>query len=244
LPRMVTATDEENFTVDEPTLNSRMSRDLDRGPLALGTRNFDLGIASAMMRIVPAEPAASLAGGLDAQASATLDLRSLLLDQRATIRMLAAPKDWKEPALPQLHVVWRGPLAAPMRDLEAGSLINGLSARAIARESARIEAFESDLRERSFFVRRLKGLQYLQQRDREIAAFEAEQARRAAEEERQRKAAEAAAKEAAARADAQAREREQKERDLNQVGTGGISMPMPIPPLAPLPVAPLSLQVR
>ena len=78
----------------------------------------------------------------------------------------------------QIAALWRGPLAAPLRDLDAGSFINGLAVRAIARESARIEALEADMRERALFARRKRGLDFLHEREREVAAYLAEQAQR------------------------------------------------------------------
>ena len=63
------------------------------------------------------------------------------------------PKDWVG-APPSLAVVWKGPPAAPTRDLDAGMFVAALTARALEREQARIAAFEADARERAAFNRR------------------------------------------------------------------------------------------
>ena len=66
------------------------------------------------------------------------------------------------------------------------ALSNSLSARAIARESARLEALEADIRERAAFARRQKAFEFMRVRDREIAAYDSDQARLAQEAEKRR----------------------------------------------------------
>ena len=247
LPRLLAASDDDGFSADDATVSTRLARDLDRAALALGSRQFDVGLASGALRLTSHEAPVALPGGVSARITGGLDLRSMGLEERIAFAV-PPPKDWKDKAPPAIDVVWRGPLASPQRDIEVGSLAAGLSAKVIARETARIEAFESDVRERAFFMRRLKGLQFMRQRDAEIATYAADQARRAAEEEKQRQAAAAlAAKEAArdaardaakAESDARAqREREQQDREINQMGSGALNIPTPRPalPVGPVP---------
>jgi hypothetical protein len=113
-----------------------------------------------------------------------LDLRSLTFEARAHLAASPLPRDWSGPP-PQLALVWRGALSdgkSASRDLDAGSFINLVTARALVREAARIEALDADLRERAFFARRQRGLEFLHRRQAEVEAFRAERARLAEEE--------------------------------------------------------------
>jgi hypothetical protein len=81
------------------------------------------------------------------------------------------------------------------RSVDAGPLLNAISSRAIAREAARVEALEADIRERAYFNRRAKALEFIRRRDRELGIYaeeqrraEVEEARRKAEDDRQRDA--------------------------------------------------------
>jgi septal ring factor EnvC (AmiA/AmiB activator) len=132
------------------------------------------------------------------------DFKTGAAESRARLVASPLPKNWDGPA-PSLSVAWKGQVDSPARDIDAGSYYAALTALAVAREQARIEAFEADVRERQAFSRRLKGLEFLRRRDDEIAAFEAERERLAREEER-RKAEEErleAERVAKARADAE-----------------------------------------
>ena len=106
--------------------------------------------------------------------SGAFDLRSLTSEQTLEIISRHAPANWTGPN-PRVRLVWSGPADKATRSIDAASLVNGLSARAILRESARIEAMESDIRERSMFNRRLRADEWRRQREAEIRAFVAEQ---------------------------------------------------------------------
>jgi hypothetical protein len=99
-------------------------------------------------------------------------------------------------------------LEAAKRQIDVSSLSAALAAQAIARETDRIATMESDIRERAYFNRRLKGERLMDRRRQEIQDWEVEQTRlrgqadhlrsleeaeRAADAEATRKAAEAAA---------------------------------------------------
>ena len=150
--------------VSENDFLGALRRELDKAPLALTSRDLEMRLAGGVARLSSPD------------ASASVDLRRMALEARVQLPVGELPKDWSE-APPQVALVWRGSLAAPQRDVEAGSFINGLAVRAIARESARIEALEADLRERAFFARRKRGLDFLHRRERELTVFLAEQAK-------------------------------------------------------------------
>ena len=75
---------------------------------------------------------------------------------------------------------------APTRTIDVAGLVNGLAARAIARESERIDILDADIRERAFFNRLLKAADYQRQREQELNRFAEEEKRRQAEEDRRR----------------------------------------------------------
>ena len=168
----------------DPGAPARVIAEAESGALYISENDFTGALRresiKAPLTLDALDATAQVSGGLvrlqAPQISATIDLRRMSLEARAPLPTGALPKNWNG-ALPQVAALWRGPLAAPQRDLDAGLFINALAARAIARESARIEALEADLRERAFFARRKRGLDFLHQREREVAVFLAEQAK-------------------------------------------------------------------
>ena len=168
----------------DPGAPARVIAEAESGALYISENDF-MGalrreIIKAPLTLEALEATAQVSGGLlrlqAPQISAAIDLRRMSLEARAPLPSGVLPKNWNG-APPQVAALWRGPLAAPQRDLDAGTFINALAARAIARESARIEALEADLRERAFFARRKRGMDFLHQRQREVAVFLAEQAK-------------------------------------------------------------------
>jgi len=92
---------------------------------------------------------------------------------RTSLTADEAPKDWTGPQ-PQAIFGLKGQIGAgTSREVDAATLANILTTRAVTRELARLEAQEADLRERAFFARRLK-----------FEREQAERARKAAEEAR------------------------------------------------------------
>ena len=162
--RVIAQAEADKIAISESDFMSALRRELDKAPLAIATRDLEARIAGGVVRFSAPD------------VSASLDLRRMALEAAVKLPTGELPKDWSEPP-PQVAVVWRGPLGAPQRGLDAGPFINGLAVRAIARESARIEALEADLRERAFFARRKRGLDFLHLREQEVAAFLLEQAR-------------------------------------------------------------------
>ena len=182
----------EKLSVDEKDIASSLGLAFDAGALDLGATTFDAGLAAGLLRLTPpaGTPERAVAGAVTVQPQIGLDLKSSALDARLAMTLTAVPKDWVG-ALPQVRIGLRGPLAAPRRELETGGFVAGLAARAIARDTARIEALEADIRERAFFNRRRKSDEFLARRAVEIQQFLDEEARRAAAEEQRRVAEEA-----------------------------------------------------
>ena len=162
--RVIVEAEAGKLYISENDFMGALRRELDKAPLTLATRDLEARMAGGVVRLSASD------------VSAALDLRRMAVEARVQLPVGDLPKDWSE-AAPKVAMVWRGPLGAPQRELDAGVFINGLAVRAIARESARIEALEADLRERAFFARRKRGLDFLARREREVAAFLAEQAR-------------------------------------------------------------------
>jgi hypothetical protein len=176
--RVLARVDTGDLFVSENDFLGALRRELDAAPFKAGDTTFDATITGGVVKL-------SSAFG----PTLAYDARAGSLETRALLTLKPLPKDWDGQA-PRLAVIWKGSPIAPTRDLDAGMFIASLTARALAREQARIEAFEADVRERAFFNRRLKGLAFMHQREKEIAAFDAEQARIAAEVEKRRVVAE------------------------------------------------------
>ncbi len=144
-------------------------RALEEGPFVAGSPvEFSVAVSGGAVKfgsfVVPRGDGILLGAG-------THDLKTGRFDMRLVLSAAAPPKGWPAPP-PEIAVVWRGSPGSPLvRDVDAGALANLLTTRAVSRELERIEVMELDMRERAFFMRRLRA-------DRERA----EQARRAAEE--------------------------------------------------------------
>ena len=162
--RVLAEAESGSLYISENDFMGALRREIIKAPLTLDTVDATAQVSGGLVRLQAP------------QISAAIDLRRMSLEARAPLPSGVLPKNWNG-APPQVAALWRGPLAAPQRDLDAGTYINALAARAIARESARIEALEADLRERAFFARRKRGFDFLHQREREVAAFLAEQAK-------------------------------------------------------------------
>ena len=189
--------------------------------------------------------------------SLNLDLRSLTLDQRITQALGQAPPDWTGP-LPRIDVTFKGPLSGPLREVDAGNFINGISARKIARDIVRIEALDADIRERAAFNRRFKADRQSRQNEIDLQRFYDAEAKKLADEEARRKAEEAKAKaQEAARAEREKRAADEARRKADEIARkSGLEHPGPVetapalilppakPPdsaIAPAPVDPSAL---
>lgn len=186
ISRLIEAADAGGVGIDETEMRSRLLREFEAAALRIDRKSFDAALAAGVVRLASDEkPRIEL----------SYDLRQPAASARVSVTAPRMPKDWSG-ALPEAHMTWQGRPGAMQRSVDAGPLLNAISARAIAREAARVEALEADIRERAYFNRRAKAFEFMRRREREVAAYleeqrraEAEEARRKAEEEKQREAA-------------------------------------------------------
>jgi hypothetical protein len=246
--------DGEQDAPDLPRVRDAVTAGLDPAPLVVRSLDAPLTVSSGVARL---GPLSFKAGAADVNGLASLDLRSGRFDARAGIVTHDTPDAWSGP-LPEANLTWKSPrLGAPVvRDVDVSGLTNVLTTHIVARELAKIEAAEADLRERTYFVRRLNVGREMLERQRQAEeearqaeeARKAEEARRAEEERRQREAevirraeeakqAELArqAEEARKREEQAAREqaaRDQAERD-KATSPPPVQAPAPAPETAP-----------
>ena len=178
--------------LDQANLAQALASELDKQPLAVPDGTAPATMNSGVIHVASRDWAEK---GGRATVGADFDLRSQDLTLRATLAAAAAGKFWSGPP-PSVAATVVGALDAPTRQIDSSGLVAGLAAQAIARESDHITTLEQDIRERAYFVRRLKAEQYMHRREAELAAWQAEQARIRADEERKRRADELKASEA------------------------------------------------
>jgi uncharacterized protein involved in outer membrane biogenesis len=188
LTRVLARAQSGDIGIDETNVGYNLGLELDRAALPLPDGAAQATLSAGVIRVGPL--AISRAGG-SATASATFDLRAQSLALDVAFAEARGGKFWIGPP-PAVDVSLTGALAAPARRIDASPLAAGLAAQAIGRDTDRISALEADIRERAWFNRRLKAEKYMRQREAELAAFEADQARQKAEDDRRRAADEAA----------------------------------------------------
>ena len=171
LDAVVALVEKDAIAPEERVIGAALQRALDRAPLRARSADFDLLAAGGVLRLQPVKLDALVA---DAVLSAAFDLRAITTEQILEIVSRNEPPNWTGPN-PRVRLVWSGAPDKAARVVDAGSLVNALSARAILRESARIDALEADIRERAMFLRRLRADEWRRQREGEIRAFLIEQ---------------------------------------------------------------------
>jgi hypothetical protein len=169
----VALAEKDAIAPDERTMSTALQKAFDAAPIRIPALDVDLLAANGVLRLQPVKIDLQRA---DATFAAALDLRTLSVEQTMEIVSRVTPPKWSEPN-PRVRIIWSGPLQKPVRSIDAAQLVNGLSARAIQRESARIEALDADIRERAMFNRRLRMDEWRRQREAEIRAFMVEQER-------------------------------------------------------------------
>jgi hypothetical protein len=200
------AVEGDHVSVDEESIQ-RAFDEAARGPLAAGDRAFMLSLAAGVLHIdANADGAGAPKPAVASTVSAAIDLRAITIDEHVEEVLHALPKDWTGPP-PRVALDIAGPLDTPRVTRDIGPFINALAARALARESARIEAYEFDLRERAFFNARLQS-----DRAREQERLKAEEDARQAAEAARKAEAERRAREEAARLAHLAQEKAAQER--------------------------------
>lgn len=161
---------EAGLALDAPKVSAALARELDKADLRLGRAAASFTISGGVART----------GGIDAGSDAVrlggvaaVDLRRLVLDADLTLQPVG-------PDAPQVAVAFDGPMAAPVRKVDATSFTGWLSVRAVERETKRIEAMEADARERARIARERQEEERKRQ-DEERKRAEAEKARLEAE---------------------------------------------------------------
>ena len=188
LTRVLARAQSGDIGIDETNVGYNLGLELDRAALPLPDGAAPATLSAGVIRVGPL--AIGRAGGA-ATASATFDLRAQNLALDVDFTEARGGKFWNGPP-PAVDISLIGGLAAPARRIDASALAAGLAAQAIGRDTDRISALEADIRERAWFNRRLKAEKYMRQREAELAAYEADQARQKAEDDRRRAADEAA----------------------------------------------------
>ena len=177
LPKVFADVESDVLAVDQESIAKALS-DAGRAPLPLGTRQFSLGLAAGVLHFDPKDPEPVTTGDVSSKASATFDLAAARLDTQVEQTLNALPNNWTG-APPVIVMRLAGPIAKPARTYDVSGFVDAVAARALARETARIEAYEFDIRERAFFNARLQS-----ERRREADRLKAEDDARKAEAER------------------------------------------------------------
>ena len=149
---LIASADQGRDAPNPNALRDLVSTALDGGALSVDPFDTTLGVSNGVMRIGPATIQGAFSQG---QALAIYDLKTSRLDARVTLQGTGS-SDWTAP--PQWSVQWRSlPNGTIARDIDVSTLANPLTTRYVARELQRIEAEEADLRERNFFIRRMRS---------------------------------------------------------------------------------------
>ena len=182
LTRVLARAQSGDIGIDETNVGYNLGLELDRAALPLPDGAAPATLSAGVIHVGPL--AISRAGG-SATANAAFDLRAPSLALDVAFAEARGGKFWVGPP-PAVDVSLTGAPAAPTRRIDASPLAAGLAAQAIGRDTDRISALEADIRERAWFNRRLKAEKYMRQREAELAAFAAEQARQKAEDDRRK----------------------------------------------------------
>jgi hypothetical protein len=132
----------------DPLANGRVqafvAEELARGPLYASV-SAPVTLVGGVIRT---SPFAADAGPAVWQGAVAFDARTLTLDARGTLTAKSAPAGWPGGA-PAIVLNWRGPIRAPVREIDAGPLASGVAAVVLQSELEKIEAFEADASERA-----------------------------------------------------------------------------------------------
>ncbi|MGO4705677.1 AsmA family protein [Microvirga sp. 2MCAF38] len=183
-----------------------LSEELARAPLAATSVTTSAALVGGMLRLSPFVVENARANW---QGAVTYDLRTLTFEARGALMAKTAPPGWTG-APPSTGLNWKGPLAAPVREVDAGPFRNGLAAVVLKRELEKIEAFEKAAAERQ----------------RQIQQQEAER-------QRVKAAADEAARQAKAKEDAERAQRQQQSEPSAEEPTPPTGTPFAMPPLTP-----------
>jgi uncharacterized protein involved in outer membrane biogenesis len=186
LGRIIEKAQAQDYAIDQTNVTHALDLELNKQALRVADAEAPVSITAGTVRLGPFY-------ARDVKDTATLlanfNIRAFALEIRAAFAEAQAPSFWSGPP-PSVNVILKGPIDAPTREIDSGVLVAGLAAAALARETERIAALESDIRERAFFNRRLKAGQFMRRRELELESFAADQARLKSEADRRRVEAE------------------------------------------------------
>jgi len=186
LGRIVEKAQSPDYAIDQTNINHALDLEFNKQALRIADADASASITAGVVRFGPFETQGAKA---DVTLLANFNIRAFALEIRAAFAALQTPKFWNG-ASPAISAVLKGPIDSPSRDIDSGLLVAGLAAAALARETDRIAAIESDIRERAFFNRRLKAAQFMRRRELELESFVIDQARLKSEADRRRVEAE------------------------------------------------------
>ncbi|MGO4572432.1 AsmA family protein [Microvirga sp. 2TAF3] len=205
------------LTDNEPLVEGKaeavLGTELSRAPLSAPAVSTSASLVSGSLRL---SPFVVQSGAASWQGAVTYDLKSLALDARGSLTAKASPAGWVG-APPSVGLHWRGSLAAPVREIDAGPFRNGLAAIVLKRELEKIEAFEKAAAERQ------RQIQAQQEAERQKAKAAAEETARQSK-----------AKEEAERARIEAeRIQSQQQNETEPAPAAQPASPFVMPPLTP-----------
>ena len=169
--RVFVAFDQDEHKLGAGDVAAALKSELKRADFKVKSAAFEIAVAAGVLHLAPTAGAEAADAGL----SASFDLRRSTFAQRLSLALNPPPKDFSE-AAPQITLLFQGPFSSPSVQIDAAALTNALAARAILRESARIDSYEFDIHERAFFYQRL-----LSERRREAERLSQEKAEAAAQ---------------------------------------------------------------
>jgi hypothetical protein len=174
----------ESEPLAEGKAEAILGAELGRAPLAASSVTTSAALVGGLLRL---SPFSVESGPAVWQGAVTYDLKTLGFDARGALTAKTSPAGWVG-APPSVGLNWRGSLAAPVREIDAGPFRNGLAAIVLRQELEKIEAFERAAAERQ---RQIEARQEAErQRARAAAEEAARQAKQRAEAERARLEAE------------------------------------------------------
>ena len=156
LPAAFAATEDDTLAVDYECIR-RALEDAPAGSLDVGTRHFTVGLAGGSLSATAKDRTPAEVGRIGATLGGSLDLRHPQVEVHVDEVLRALPKGWTG-AAPSVTVRQTAILGGQaQRSFDVTAFTNAVAARAIARESARIESYEFDTRERALFNTRLES---------------------------------------------------------------------------------------
>ncbi|WP_243371720.1 AsmA family protein [Microvirga solisilvae] len=174
----------ENEPLADGKPEAIIGAELGRAALSAQTVTTSAALVGGSLRL---SPFVIDSGASTWQGAVTFDLNTLALEARGSLVAKTSPAGWTG-APPSIGLNWRGSVANPVRDVDAGPFRNGLAAIVLKRELEKIEAFERAAAERQ---RQIQAQQEAErQRLRALAEEAARQTRAQAEADKARRDAE------------------------------------------------------